>query len=391
MRIVDIRERTVPISRYADPRIPSGGLNTSVVAIVTDIHREGVPVVGFGFSSFGRFGQGGLIRERFAPRLLAAGETDLAMGSRDTLDPFRAWNCMMAGEKLGGHGERCVAVGTLDMALWDAAAKMAGKPLYRFLGDCVGREPSRTAVPVYASGGYYFPSDGIARLRDETRQSLDHGYTHVKIKIAGRPLAEDLRRIDAVLSLLPGGDHLAVDAMNQYTPESGLQAAKALASYNLQWFEDICDPLDFETQAHIARAYDPPVAAGEALFSLADARNLIRYGGLRPDRDVLVFDPVHCYGLPEYLRIIQMLEEHGWSRTACRPHGGHLFCLHVAAVLGLGGCESNPHSFQPFGGFADGAVIEDGSILPPEAPGIGFETRSALRNVFRSLLGSIQP
>src|SRR3989304_6042101 len=197
MVIVDMRERTLPISRYADPRIPSGGLNTSVVAIVTDIHREGVPVVGFGFSSFGRFGQGGLIRERFASRLLAAGETDLAMGSRDTLDPFRAWNCMMAGEKLGGHGERCVAVGTLDMALWDAAAKMAGKPLYRFLGDCVGREPSRPAVPVYASGGYYFPSDGIARLRDETRQSLDHGYTHVKIKIAWRPLAEDLRRIDA--------------------------------------------------------------------------------------------------------------------------------------------------------------------------------------------------
>jgi len=391
MRIVDIRERTVPISRYADPRIPSGGLNTSVVAIVTDIHREGVPVVGFGFSSFGRFGQGGLIRERFARRLLAAGETDLAMGSGDSLDPFRAWDCMMAGEKLGGHGERCVAVGTLDMALWDAAAKMSGRPLYRFLGEYVGRSVGRTAVPVYASGGYYFPSDDLARLRDEIQQSLDNGYTHVKIKIGGRPVAEDLRRIDAVLSLLPGGDHLAVDAMNQYPPESGLQAAKALASYNLQWFEDICDPLDFETQAHIARAYDPPVAAGEALFSLADARNLIRYGGLRPDRDVLVFDPVHCYGLPEYLGIIQMLEEHGWSRTACRPHGGHLFCLHVAAALGLGGCESNPHSFQPFGGFADGAVIEDGSILPPEAPGIGFETRSALRNVFRSLLGSIQP
>jgi len=192
------------------------------------------------------------------------------------------------------------------------------------------------------------------------------------------------------MSLLPSGEYLAVDAMNRYNPESGLQAAKALAAYNLRWFEDICDPLDFETQAHIARAYDPPIAAGEALFSLADARNLMRYGGLRPDRDVLVFEPVHCYGLPEYLRIIQMLEEHGWSRTACQPHGGHLFCLHVAAALGLGGCESNPHSFQPFGGLSDGAVVRVGSLLLPEAPGIGFETRSTLRNVFHSLLGSIQ-
>jgi len=167
MRIVDIREQPVPVSRYADPGIQSGGLNTSVVAIVTDVHRDGVPVVGFGFSSFGRFGQGGLIRERFAPRLLAAGQNDLTMELGDNLDPFRAWDCMIAGEKPGGHGERCVAVGTLDMALWDAAAKVAGKPLYRFLADCLGREADRPRVPVYASGGYYFPSGDIGRLRDE--------------------------------------------------------------------------------------------------------------------------------------------------------------------------------------------------------------------------------
>ncbi|HEX3527959.1 MAG TPA: enolase C-terminal domain-like protein [Thermoanaerobaculia bacterium] len=375
MRIVDIRERTVPLSRYADPAIAPGDLTTSVVALVTDVRREGAPVVGYGFSSIGRFGQGGLIRERFAPRLLAAG----------TLDPLPAWDAMMAGEKPGGHGERCVAVGTLDMALWDAAAKIAGQPLYRFLADRTGREGASTAVPVYAAGGYPYPVDDVGRLTDEVRRFLDAGYTHVKIKIGGRPLSEDLRRIEAVLALLPGGGHLAVDAMNRYTLESGVEAAQALAPYKLQWFEDICDPLDFETQAQIARAYDPPIAAGEALFSLADARNLIRYGGLRPDRDLLVFDPVHTYGLPEYLRILDLLESHGWPRSACRPHGGHLFCLHVVTVLGLGGAESNPLSFQPFGGFADDIVIDGGYARPPEAPGIGFETRAPLARLFRSL------
>jgi L-alanine-DL-glutamate epimerase-like enolase superfamily enzyme len=382
MRIVDIRERTVPLFRYADPAIPSSGLNTSAVAVVTDVLRDGEPVVGFGFSSIGRFAQGGLIRERFAPRLLAA-------EPGDTLDPFRAWDCMMAEEKPGGHGERCVAVGTMDMALWDAAAKIAGQPLYRFLAERIGRDAGDAgdfAVPVYAAGGYYFPSDEIGRLTDEVRRFLDGGYTHVKIKIGGRPLAEDLRRIEAVLALLPGGDHLAVDAMNRYTVDSALQAAAALAPYGLLWFEDVCDPLDFEAHARITRTYDPPVAAGEALFSLADARNLLLYGGLRPDRDVLVFDPVHCYGLPEYLRILAMLEGAGWSRAAFRPHGGHLFCLHVAAALGLGGAESNPHNFQPFGGFSDGAVVEAGHLRPPEAPGIGFETRSSLRQLFDSLL-----
>src|SRR5688500_17362270 len=109
MRIVDIRERSVDISRYADPAFPSGGLTTSIVAVTTDVVRNGRPVVGYGFASIGRFAQGGLIRERFAPRLLAAAEPALANDAGTNLDPFRAWNAMMATEKPGGHGERCVA------------------------------------------------------------------------------------------------------------------------------------------------------------------------------------------------------------------------------------------------------------------------------------------
>jgi L-alanine-DL-glutamate epimerase-like enolase superfamily enzyme len=125
MRIIDIRERPVSISRYRDPRIPTGGLTTSLVAIVTDVVRTGRPVVGYGFASIGRYAQSGLIRERFAPRLLQAAAQDITTDDGANLDPFRAWTVMMTGEKPGGHGERCVAVGTLDMALWDAAAKIA--------------------------------------------------------------------------------------------------------------------------------------------------------------------------------------------------------------------------------------------------------------------------
>jgi D(-)-tartrate dehydratase len=385
VRVVAVRERTVPISRYAPRDAIAGDLDTTVVAVVTDLLRDGEPVVGFGFSSIGRFGQSGLIRERFAPRLVAAAD-ELASAAGVNIDPFRAWDHMMRGEKPGGHGERCVAVGTLDMALWDAAAKIAGEPLHSFLAAATGARGSATRVPVYAAGGYHFPEDDIARLSDEVRGFLDRGHTHVKIKIGARPLAEDLARIEAVLSLLPGPDRLAVDAMNRYSPDEAVQAAHALAPYGLRWFEDVCDPLDFATHARIAELYPPPLAAGEALFSAADARNLTRYGGLRPDRDVLVFDPAHCYGLPGYLQIVEVMEAARWSRRAFQPHGGHLFSLHVAAALGLGGSEMNPHNFQPFGGFADDTVVEDGCVRPPDAPGIGFETRSDLIGLFRSLL-----
>lgn len=385
MRIVDIRHGVVPISRHADPGLPSGGLDTSIVAVVTDVAREGRRVVGYGFGSIGRYAQDGLIRNRFAPRLLAAGDT-IASVDGANLDPFRAWKAMMAGEKPGGHGERCVAVGALDMALWDAAAKIAGKPLYRVLSEAVG-SPLAAApdVPVYAGGGYYYPAEDLARLSDEARRLRDMGYERLKIKIGALPLDLDRVRIEAAAAPLAAPHCLAVDAMNAYDGEAAVRAAAALSDAGLWWLEDICDPLDFDTLAAAAAGYARPLAAGEALFSAAEAMLIDRHGGLRRERDILVFDPVHCYGLPGYLRILELLEGLGWPRAAFWPHGGHLFCLHVVRAFGLGGAEVNPLCFQPFGGLPDGAAPSAGRAAPPEAPGVGFETKAALHALFRTL------
>jgi len=283
MRIVDIREISVPISRYADSTVPSGGLNTSVVAVITDVVRDAKPIVGYGFASIGRFAQGGLIRERFAPRLLAASDSELTDQVGTNLDPFRAWKVMMANEKPGGHGERCVAVGALDMALWDATAKIARLPLYQLLMERMGvtqRDAPRT-VSVYAGGGYYYPTDDIARLSDELRRFRDLGYGRTKIKIGGAPLAQDLKRIDTAARLLDGPGNVAVDAIYAYTAATSLEAADVLAPRALWWFEDICDPMDFETVAAVARRYAAPIASGEALFSAAEANLLDRHGAWR--------------------------------------------------------------------------------------------------------------
>ncbi|TCW86586.1 mandelate racemase [Burkholderia sp. SRS-46] len=387
MRITAIHEHAIPVSRYADPAIPSGGLTTSVVAVVTDVVRDGRPVTGYGYASVGRFAQGGLIRERFAPRLLNAADAVLADDTGANLDPFRAWRAMMAGEKPGGHGERCVAVGTLDMAIWDAAAKIAHVPLQHFLADRLGR----TATPrvrVYAGGGYRYPHDDLAHLSDEMRRIADLGYTHAKIKIGGNDLDDDRRRIDAAAARLSDSSHLAVDAMNTYDATTGPAAAAMLAPLGLWWFEDMCDPLDLPLHAGLAAHYAPPIAAGEALFSLAEAKLLDRYGGLRQDRDFLVFDPVHCYGLTGYLQIVDHFVSAGWRRDAFWPHGGHLFSLHVVSALGLGGAEVNPFAFHPFNGLADGATVDAGYATVPQAPGIGFELHAGAHNAFRALSGN---
>ena len=383
MRIVDVRERSVPISRYADRSLPTGDLTTSAVALITDVVRDGRPVVGYGFASMGRYAQGGLIRERFAPRLLAAPESAVASPDGRNIDPLRAWTVMMANEKRGGHGERCVAVGTLDMALWDVAAKIDGLPLNRFLADRLGRKPEAT-VRVYAGGGYPYPRDDVVKLTDELKRMQAQGYTHAKVKIASGPLARDLQRVEAALKVLPA-DHLAVDAMNVYDVQAALAAAAALAPHGLWWFEDVCAPLDLPSHAAVASADPGRMAAGEALFSADEAKLLDRYGGLRPQRDFLLFDPVHCYGLSGFLEIVDVLEARGWPRSAFWPHGGHLFALHVTSALGLGGAEVNPFCFEPFGGLYDGARLRNGRVATPDAPGIGWECKANAWELFKAL------
>ncbi len=340
--------------------------------------RDGRRVVGYGFNSNGRYGQGAMIRERFAPRVLEARPGDLLDQTGENFDPHKIWTRMMTNEKPGGHGERSVAVGAIDMAVWDAVAKIAGKPLFRLLAERYGNGKANPRVFVYAAGGYYYPGKDLEALVGEMRGYLDRGYTVVKMKIGGEPLADDLRRIEAVLGILGPGQKLAVDANGRFDLKTALEYGKALSKYDLFWYEEAGDPLDFQLQAELGRHYSGSLATGENLFSMQDARNLIRYAGMRPDRDWLQFDCALSYGLVEYLRILEMLKEHGWSRTRCIPHGGHQMSLNIAAGLGLGGNESYPDLFQPYGGFADGVVVEEGHITMPDLPGIGFEGKADL-------------
>jgi L-alanine-DL-glutamate epimerase-like enolase superfamily enzyme len=371
VRIVEIREKTVPISSpIRNAYIDFSKMTLSLVAVITDVIRDGKPVVGYGFNSNGRYGQGKLMRERFIPRILEADPASLVNDAGDNLDPHKIWATMFTNEKPGGHGERSVAIGTIDMAIWDAVAKIEGKPLFQLLADRYGNGQPDRKIFVYAAGGYYYPGQDHEKLKDEMRSYIDRGYTVVKKKI---------------VSVLQDGQKLAVDANGRFDLDTAIQYAKALSQYDLFWYEEPGDPLDFELQATLRNYYDNPMATGEDLFSMQDARNLIRYGGMRPDRDWLQFDCALSYGLVEYLRTLDMLRQHGWSPSRCIPHGGHQMSLNIAAGLGLGGNESYPDLFQPYGGFPDGVKVDNGYITMPDLPGIGFEGKSDLIAEMRKL------
>ena len=394
MRIVDIKEETVSIaSDIKNAYIDFSKMTVSALALVTDVIQNGKPVVGYGFNSNGRYAQGSLLRDRFIPRLMAADPAALLDETKANFDPFKIWDVLMQNEKPGGHGERSVAVGVIDMALWDAVAKIAEKPLCRLLADRFNTEPPDEKIFVYAAGGYYYPGKGLDELRKEMEGYLARGYRNVKMKIGAVPLSEDMQRIEAVLDLLSQdpamavspGRHLMVDANGRFDQKTALAYGRALKPLDLFWYEEAGDPLDFDLQAQLAADYGPSLATGENLFSHQDARNLVRYGGMRPDKDFLQMDPVLSYGLVEFMRTLKAIKAYGWSGRRCVPHGGHQFASHIAAGLGLGGNESYPDIFAPFGGFADTTPVENGYIGLTDVPGIGFEEKSKLIDLFRKL------
>lgn len=386
MRIVDIRETAIPLkSNLANSSFDFREMTTSVVAVITDVLREGKPVVGFAFNSTGRYACGAQMRARFIPRILNAAPDSLLDATGENFDPAKILSRMMQREKAGGHSERSIAIGTIEVAAWDAVAKIAEKPLHRVLAERFNGGKVADKVFCYVGGGWYTPGETHKTVQDEMRRHLDAGYTMVKMKVGGLPLDADVRRVEAVRSVLPSDIELAVDANCKFGRDEALAYANALAPFGLRWFEEPCEPLDYALLSEIAQVYEAPLATGENLFSTQDVENLVRFGGMRADRDVIQIDPPQAYGITQYGKTVAMLESHGWPRKNLFPHGGNQMSLAIGAGFGLGGAESYPGVFGAFGGFADDARVDNGYITLSDRPGIGFEGQAALYTIMREL------
>jgi len=387
MRIVDIRETAIPLkSSLSNSSFDFSEMTTSVVAVITDVIRNGKPVCGFAFNSTGRYACGAQMRARFIPRILSAAP-DTLLDSEGLLDPAKILDTMLKREKAGGHSERSIAIGTIEVAIWDALAKIVDKPLHVLLAERFNGGRVAERVFCYVGGGWYWPGQTIRDLQDEMRRHQASGYTTLKMKVGGLPLEDDLKRLEAVLDVVGAGERLAVDANCKFGRDEALRYARALAPFRLRWFEEPCDPLDLSLFAELSSIYEPPLATGENLYSTQDVQNLIRFSGWRAGRDIIQVDPPQAYGIVQFARTVAMLEERGWPRACLFPHGGNQMSLAIAAGFGLGGAESYPGVFGDFGGFADHARIADGYISLSNRPGIGFEGQARLYRIMRELAG----
>ena len=386
MKIINIQEKIAPInSEIKNAYISFAKMDCSVVAITTDVKIDGENIVGYGFHSNGRYAVSELLTKRFIPRIKEAEEKDLLNDEGNNFSPEKIWKVLMKNEKPGGHGERSTAVGVIDMAVWDIVSKIEQAPLYEHLAKKYGNGKFTNKIFVYAAGGYYYPGKDIQLLQDEMKGYLDLGYTTVKMKIGGASLKEDLKRIESVLKIVGNGKNLCVDANGKFDLNTAIEYAKAIEPFNLKWYEEAGDPLDYKLNQELSKIYKNGLATGENLFSMQDARNLIRYGGMRKDIDWLQFDCSLSYGLVEYLRTLQMMKENEWSSTRVIPHGGHQISCNIAAGLNLGGNEIYPSLFQPFGGFPDSSIVEDSYVSFSKFIGMGYENKKELKNLLIKL------
>lgn len=386
MRIVDIREIAVPLEGAVANAVVNFSEHTvSLVAVITDVVRNGRPVIGIGFNSIGRFAQSGIIQTRMIPRLRAAAPASLLAEGGRQFDAAKVLASILRNEKPGGHGDRAGAAAAIELAIWDLNAKLADEPAYATIARAFGRTPQATPVEVYTGGGYYYAAGTGQSLHDEFQAYRDMGFESFKMKIGGAPLAEDMRRVEEALKVAGGPAQLMVDANGRFDLATAQAYARELKPLGLRWFEEIGDPLDYQLNREAIEAYGGPVATGENLFSAIDTLNLVRFGGMRPGLDIFQMDAGLSYGLTEYARMIDILEAHGFDRRQAVPHGGHLINLHIVVGLGLGACEAYPGVFQPFGGYSSACEIRHAKVRPSEAPGFGLEQKQELAPLIREL------
>ena len=344
-------------------------MTASAVAVFTDGDLKG-----YAFDSIGRYGKGALLDERFIPRLLQA-EPGSLLDAAGLIDPAACARAAMANEKPGGHGERPGAIGLIEAAAWDLRAKMQRLPLWRSIAEYFGVRDAGPQISVYASCGHFRPNDD---LRSELRKVRDTGYELVKIKLGGTSVEDDVRRIEPTAGQ---GLRVAADVNGALEPHLAERWFAALEPFGLAWIEEPAPPLDFELISKYSAMSAMPLATGENLFSFDDARNLLRYGGLQPERDFVQIDPLLSYGVGEFCKILDAYRACGWGTKQFLPHAGHLFAAQCVAGLRLGMAEAAPDAELLYGGYWDGLRIEEGRLAIPDLPGVGYEGKRNLLTI----------
>ena len=335
--------RLPPHRRIVDAIQEIECLEVIVATVHTDSGTEGM---GFTYT----IGRGG----RATKMLLDTEVVPLILGE-DPRDTERLWEKMWWGlHWVGRHGLTLLCCSAIDIALWDLKAKLAGQPLYRFLGA------ARNRIPVYDTDCGWL-NHSLEEIVREASRCIDRGIGGVKIKVGKESRSEDLSRVRAVRKAVGDDVKLMVDANLRWTAAEAIARSRLFEDLDLFWLEEPLDADDVLGHERLSQHTSIPIALGENLFNRHVFREYLARGAasiLQPD--------VGRVGITEWLRIAAMA--HSFNASVS-PH--LMMEVHVHLV-----CAAPNALFVERVPLLDRFVrhplrIEGGYAFPPEEPGHG--------------------
>ncbi len=289
----------------------------------------------------------------------ATRELAQALIGAHVLEPEAAWERMARkGSWIGPGGMLHQAIAPLDIALWDAAGKTVGQPLYRLLGGY------RDRLPVYGSDGFWY-SQTFEQLAASARGYAEQGYTAIKLRLGHeKSPAREVRRVMAVREAVGPDVRILVDATETWDLATALDTGFALQEAGIHWLEDPIATDDVAGLARLCSQLRVRIATGEHLYKVTDFLRLFeehatgialidlgRIGGITPWRRVAAL--AHAYDVPVCGHVLPEVHVH---LAPAFPNG--YLIENVPRSAGI--LKAMP-------------AVENGHLVAPQLPGLGLE------------------
>jgi L-alanine-DL-glutamate epimerase-like enolase superfamily enzyme len=365
IRALKITDITVEQFGWKRPRPLTNGKHTytddglTLVNIHTD---DGVTGIGLGARR-----NPGILNatiEQLKPQLIG----------EDPINVERIWHKLWVPKLIGRRGMTTRVIAAIDIGLWDIRAKVAGLPLYKLLGGY------RDSVPTYVAGGYYEEGKGLKELAEEMVEHVENGARGVKMKVGAVPIREDVERVKAVREAIGPDIKLLVDANCAYRYYDAIQFARRIEEFDPFWFEEPIAPDDYDGHRKLAESTIIPIATGENEYTRYGFRDLIKTGGVA----VFNADAKILGGVTEWLKVAALAQAHDLDVA---PHGSQDIHVHLVAAMSNGLIlEFYPDRVHPMSTTIYHHTLKlnsDGTVSPPDVPGIGVEPNYEVLNPHR--------
>jgi L-alanine-DL-glutamate epimerase-like enolase superfamily enzyme len=353
LRTTDLR---VPMRLpFGDSRLTTAAVDWLFVELETD---EGITGIGQIGALHGASTMLHLIHEEFKPVVLGEDPT-LIEALRERMRRRTIY--------YGREGFAVWGFSAIETACWDILAQRAGLPLYKLLGG------ARRSVPAYASGIDATMTE--KQLVAQHAAFAEKGFSAVKMKVGGRTLDEELKRIRAVRKAIGNGIKLAVDANQYYTTADALLLGRHLDEMGILWFEEPIPTHDVAGMAELARALHTPIAAGEMEWSEYPCRDWLARGAV----DVVQPDLIRNGGVAECMRIAAM------AHAANLPVATHFYIeisAHLLAAMPNALLLEWIPSLNLSEVLEDPPVIRNGVLTLPDKPGHGIRYSQAAKRKY---------